>query len=65
MIEIQIKTENRKTNIHYGMTEETQLEDIAMVLLELNKIQRWLLDESEKYEPIVDITTDKKLDEFK
>jgi len=48
MIEIKIEAKNRKIQSQYEIKGYTELNDVAMTLLELNKIQKWLLDESEE-----------------
>jgi len=55
MIIIKIESKNRKIQSQYEIKGYTELNDVAMTLLELNKIQKWLLDESDNYEPIMEL----------
>jgi len=55
MIKIRIEAKNRKIQSSYHIKGYTELNDVAMALLELEKIKQRLLDESENYEPIMEI----------
>ena len=55
MIKIQIEAKDRKIQSSYVIEGYTELNDVAMTLLELNKISKWLLDESDNYEPIMEL----------
>jgi hypothetical protein len=56
MIEIKIESKNRKIQSHYNIEGYTELNDVAMTLLELERIKKRLLDESENYEPIMELS---------
>lgn len=55
MIEIKIEAKNRKIQTSYNIEGYTTLNDVALTLLELEKIKQRLLDESENYEPELEI----------
>jgi NRPS condensation-like uncharacterized protein len=58
MIEIKIESKNRKIQSYYNISGYTELNDVAMALLELKKIEQRLLNESENYESIMELKDD-------
>ena len=56
MIEINLSVdENHICHTNYNIEGYTTLNDVALILLEMNKIKQILLEESENYKPIMEM----------
>lgn len=64
MIEIRIVAKKRKIESHYNIAGYTTLNDVALVLLELERMKKTMLEESENYEPIVEIKNKENEDDI-
>ena len=56
MIDIRIETNNGTIASHYSFEGKNKLNDVAVTLLELEKMKLIMLEESERFEPDVEIT---------
>jgi len=63
MIEIRIKSENKKIQSSVEITGKTKLYDVAMMLLELERMKQKVMEESENYESDMEIITNGEEDE--
>jgi len=56
MIEIKVVAKDGKIESKYNVDNDTKLVDVAMALLEIEKISNLLLEEVENYDSIMEIT---------
>jgi NRPS condensation-like uncharacterized protein len=52
---IQIEAKNRKIQSRYQISGKTTLNDVALILLELERMKQKIMEESENYEPLMEM----------